>query len=324
MSIGQVGPRLLSWGASVGTPANAQPAAPQQQQNPQQAPFGADAYVPQVPVQGAMDPRVAAQISMLTQELMALQAEVAALTQYAQQHPPVAPGQQPAAPPAPPAEPPAAPPPPPAPPAPPPPPAPVPPAPPAPPPPPAPAPPPPAPAPDPAPAPEAKTYTVESGDTLSGIAQKVLGDGNRWHEIFDLNQDQIDDPNVIFPGEVLKLPGGADVAPPPPPAPNDGSMGAKIVDAARALKEDGYHYTVNLTSNYHPVRFKVGCCADFAIDSWAKAGKDRLKPAEFYKGAPTPELEAAYQRFCSDPARGLTLDEFRNHLASNRDAKPRR
>jgi hypothetical protein len=50
----------------------------------------------------------------------------------------------------------------------------------------------------------------------------------------------------------------------------------------------------------------------------------RLKPAEFYKGAPTPELEAAYQRFCSDPARGLTLDEFRNHLASNRDAKPRR
>jgi LysM repeat protein len=152
----------------------------------------------------------------------------------------------------------------------------VPPAPPAPPPPPAPAPPaPPAPAPAPAPAPEGpKTYTVEDGDTLSGIAAKTLGDGERWNEIFDLNRDQIDDANVIHPGQVLKLPGGADVAPAPAPAPSDGSMGSKIVDAARALKADGYHYTVNLTSNYHPVRFKVGCCADFAIDSWAKAGKD--------------------------------------------------
>jgi predicted chitinase len=64
------------------------------------------------------------------------------------------------------------------------------------------------------------TYTVRPGDTLSGIAQAVLGDGNRWREIWDLNKDQITDPNIIHAGQVLKLPNGANapVAPPPPPA----------------------------------------------------------------------------------------------------------
>ncbi len=72
----------------------------------------------------------------------------------------------------------------------------------------------------PAPAP-APTYTVQSGDSLSRIAQRALGDGNRWRELFDLNRDQISNPDVIHPGQVLKLPGGssapAPAAPPPPP-----------------------------------------------------------------------------------------------------------
>ncbi|MDB5097916.1 MAG: hypothetical protein JWM80_2337 [Cyanobacteria bacterium RYN_339] len=49
----------------------------------------------------------------------------------------------------------------------------------------------------------------------------------------------------------------------------------------------------------------------------------RLKRAEFFKGAPSPELEAEYLRFASQPDKGLTLDEFRNQLASQRDAKKR-
>ncbi|HEY9854489.1 MAG TPA: LysM peptidoglycan-binding domain-containing protein [Stenomitos sp.] len=74
--------------------------------------------------------------------------------------------------------------------------------------------------PKPAPAP-APTYTVASGDSLSAIAAATLGDADRWHEIFDLNRDQISDPDLIQPGQVLKLPGGAPAAaaPPPPPAP---------------------------------------------------------------------------------------------------------
>lgn len=50
------------------------------------------------------------------------------------------------------------------------------------------------------------TYTVKKGDSLSKIARQVLGDGNRWREIYDINRDKINDPNLIYPGQSLKLP----------------------------------------------------------------------------------------------------------------------
>ncbi|MFC7301057.1 LysM peptidoglycan-binding domain-containing protein [Cognatiluteimonas weifangensis] len=51
-----------------------------------------------------------------------------------------------------------------------------------------------------------QTYTVRKGDTLSAIAQHHYGKASRWHAIFDANRDQLDDPDLIHPGQVLKLP----------------------------------------------------------------------------------------------------------------------
>ena len=51
-----------------------------------------------------------------------------------------------------------------------------------------------------------RTYTVKANDTLTKIAQKELGDGNRWREIFLLNRAIISDPDRIFVGQVLVLP----------------------------------------------------------------------------------------------------------------------
>ncbi|WNH53689.1 LysM peptidoglycan-binding domain-containing protein [Stenotrophomonas oahuensis] len=50
------------------------------------------------------------------------------------------------------------------------------------------------------------TYTVQKGDSLSRIAKQELGDANAWKKIFDANKDVLDDPDKIFPGQVLKLP----------------------------------------------------------------------------------------------------------------------
>ncbi|MDL2253227.1 5'-nucleotidase C-terminal domain-containing protein [Ruminococcaceae bacterium OttesenSCG-928-I18] len=50
------------------------------------------------------------------------------------------------------------------------------------------------------------TYTVKSGDSLWTIAEALLGDGNRCLEIYELNQMQILDPNLIYPGQVFQLP----------------------------------------------------------------------------------------------------------------------
>ncbi len=64
--------------------------------------------------------------------------------------------------------------------------------------------------PEPEPVPEQSAvpemYTVQSGDSLSMIAQRIYGDGNFWVDIWKLNQGQIADPNVIRPGQELKLP----------------------------------------------------------------------------------------------------------------------
>lgn len=54
--------------------------------------------------------------------------------------------------------------------------------------------------------PPPSTYTVKSGDTLWAIAYRFLGDGNRYHEIFERNRDKIKNENVIYVGQVLQLP----------------------------------------------------------------------------------------------------------------------
>ncbi len=52
----------------------------------------------------------------------------------------------------------------------------------------------------------AKTYTVKAGDTLSQIAKEQLGSAGDYMKIFDLNKDQLTDPDKIKPGQVLRLP----------------------------------------------------------------------------------------------------------------------
>lgn len=54
--------------------------------------------------------------------------------------------------------------------------------------------------------PSAKTYTVKAGDTLSAIAKEHLGNATQYMKIFELNRDQLADPDKIKPGQVLRLP----------------------------------------------------------------------------------------------------------------------
>ena len=49
-------------------------------------------------------------------------------------------------------------------------------------------------------------YTVVSGDTLGTIAQQWYGNSSLWQKIFEANRNQINDPDWIFPGQVLRIP----------------------------------------------------------------------------------------------------------------------
>ena len=50
-----------------------------------------------------------------------------------------------------------------------------------------------------------QSYTVEKGDNLSTIAKHFYGRQD-WKRIYDANRDQLDDPDRIKPGQVLKIP----------------------------------------------------------------------------------------------------------------------
>ena len=54
--------------------------------------------------------------------------------------------------------------------------------------------------------PAEQTYTVAPGDSLSKIAKHFYGEANKWRRIFEANQDVIKNPDLIHPGQVLKIP----------------------------------------------------------------------------------------------------------------------
>ena len=49
-------------------------------------------------------------------------------------------------------------------------------------------------------------YTVKKGDTLSAIAKREYGDAGAWQRIYAANRDQLDNPDLIHPGQELRIP----------------------------------------------------------------------------------------------------------------------
>ena len=55
--------------------------------------------------------------------------------------------------------------------------------------------------------PQARFVTVKKGDTLSAIAEREYGDAKRYIQIFEANKPLLSDPNKIYEGQVLRIPG---------------------------------------------------------------------------------------------------------------------
>lgn len=56
------------------------------------------------------------------------------------------------------------------------------------------------------PQPEATFYEVKSGDSLSKIAKAHYGDAMKYNAIFEANKPMLKDPNLIYPGQQLRIP----------------------------------------------------------------------------------------------------------------------
>lgn len=64
----------------------------------------------------------------------------------------------------------------------------------------------------PAPTPELVLYTVRDGETLYRLAERLLGDPNRWRELRDLNRDTVSAEGSIRAGQRLRVPASAGIA----------------------------------------------------------------------------------------------------------------
>ncbi len=51
-----------------------------------------------------------------------------------------------------------------------------------------------------------QTYTIAKGDTLSHVAKRFYGKAKFWRQIHEANRDTIENPDRIFPGQVIRLP----------------------------------------------------------------------------------------------------------------------
>ena len=51
-----------------------------------------------------------------------------------------------------------------------------------------------------------RSYVVVKGDSLSKIAKREYGDAQQWRRIYEANRDIVKDPDLIYPGQMLRLP----------------------------------------------------------------------------------------------------------------------
>jgi LysM repeat protein len=86
--------------------------------------------------------------------------------------------------------------------------------------------------------PATRTYTVRPGDTLSAIAGRFYGNPADWTWLWHMNSSVVHNPNVIYVGEVLKVPSD-------PPA-NAASYAPKHARTSTTLTSSATHLSGTL------------------------------------------------------------------------------
>ena len=85
----------------------------------------------------------------------------------------------------------------------------------------------------------APVHEVNRGDTLWSLAVRYLNDGPRWQEIYDLNGSSITDPDLILPGQRLRLPArSASIAKPATQEPGTEAQGREPPAGRPALLQE--------------------------------------------------------------------------------------
>lgn len=104
---------------------------------------------------------------------------------------------------------------------------------------------------------EPRTHTVKAGDTLWDLAQLYLGDPFRWPEIYRRNQSTIQDPNLIYPDQVIIISGEVE---PTPGTPADTAVSVPVDTDSLYMDSTGaavLQATPPSMTIFNPDRFRV-------------------------------------------------------------------
>ena len=130
-----------------------------------------------------------------------------------------------------------------------------------------------------------RSYTVRTGDTLSGIAQRFYGHASDWQWLDHVNQAKISDPNLIYTGQVFSVP--AD----PPASVRNGTYQARHARTA----------AISTVDNQSPARPAARRRAVPSGSGCAASGV----PATAAASAPATSAAAGHGVSCSGSASGM-------------------
>lgn len=112
--------------------------------------------------------------------------------------------------------------------------------------------------------PPSRTYTVKSGDTLWGISGRFLGDPTKWPIIYAASPNlRSGDPNLIYPGEVVTIPGAG--------APSTGTGGQDVNSGNGIVNGDITSFTLPFGLDKNDYYIFVRATSSFGSRSdWAQ------------------------------------------------------
>ncbi len=149
----------------------------------------------------------------------------------------------------------------------------------------------------------AAAYTVQPGDNLSSIAKDLLGDATKWKDIFDANKDTVRDPNLIYVGQELNIPGDE-----PVPEPDDEDeivTSDSFIEPAYAETEYGWLFGYKEDSTYIFKGVQYGVVAE------------RFMPAVEPEAWPGIKAALTYGETANNTSNTVSISSFVDNMNSD-------